>query len=66
MSKRTHLWSLLALLFVVYVVNFLIVGIFNTFTITVMIIGLFLFTGWLIWEGKRSGFLKVLLGKEPH
>jgi hypothetical protein len=64
MSRRMKLWSLITIFFFVYVVNFFVVATINTTNLVIWFIGLLLFVTWFVWEGKRSGFLYILLKRD--
>jgi hypothetical protein len=48
----------------IYTINYLcVIEKVTTYNIAVYLLGLALFTVWFVWEGKRAGFLKILIGK---
>jgi hypothetical protein len=66
MTQRQKMLGILGLFLVLYTINFFCVGKIDAFAILIYFVGLGVFAGWLVWEGRRAGFLNTLLGKKPQ
>jgi hypothetical protein len=63
LKTKTKLWLIIGAVLLIYFLKLLIVGI-TKFTIAFFAIGLIMFLAWIIWEGRRSGFLAQMFEKK--